>query len=146
MRLTREKTPVLYDQNEEFKVGGSKVLFESKKDKAVIVGGGITVHEAVKAYEMLKEKETSVAVVDAYSVKPLDEKTIIRLAKKTGHVIVVEDHYPYGGLGEAVKSALQGIECKVTHLAVTKIPRSGTPQELLEFEGIDANSIAKAVK
>lgn len=146
MRLTREKTPVLYEQEEEFTVGGSKVLFESKNDKAVIIGAGITLHESVKAYEMLKEKGVSVAVVDAYSIKPLDEKTIVRLAKKTGHVIVVEDHYPYGGLGEAVKVALQAVEAKVTHLAVTKIPRSGTPQELLAFEGIDAKAIAKAVK
>jgi transketolase len=146
LRLTREKTPVLYDMNEEFPIGGSKVLFESKKDLAVLIGAGITLHESIKAYELLKEKGVSVAVVDAYSVKPLDVKTIVRLAKKTGHVIVTEDHYPNGGLGEAVQAALQGTECKVTHLAVTKNPRSGSPQELLAFEGIDAKAIAKAVK
>lgn len=150
LRLTREKTPVLYDMEEEFVVGGSKVVFEGKKDKAVIVAAGITLHEAIKAYNLLKEKGTEIAVVDAYSVKPLDEKTIVRLAKKTGHVVIVEDHYPHGGLGEAVKNALaehmSGEKYKVTHLAVTKNPRSGTPAELLEYEEIDASAIIKAIK
>jgi transketolase len=131
---------------EEFPIGGSKVLFESKKDTVVLIGAGITLHESVKAYEMLKEKGVSVAVVDAYSVKPLDVKTITRLAKKTGHVIVTEDHYPYGGLGEAVQAALQGTECTFTHLAVHNIPRSGSPAELLAFEEIDAKAIVNAVK
>jgi transketolase len=146
LRLTREKTPVIYNQKEEFPIGGSKVVYESSKDKAVVVSAGITLHEAIKACTQLKEKGTSIAVVDAYSVKPLDVKTITRLAKKTGHVIVVEDHYPYGGLGEAVQAALQGVDCKVTRLDVTKIPRSGTPAELLAFENIDAKAIVKAVK
>lgn len=146
LRLTREKTPVIYDQNESFPIGGSKVLYQSSKDKAVVIGAGITLHEAIKAYTQLKEKGTSIAVIDAYSIKPLDVKTITKYAKKTGHVIVVEDHYPYGGLGEAVQAALQGTDCKVTHLCVTKIPRSGSPSELLAYEGIDAKAIAKAVK
>jgi transketolase len=145
LRLTREKTPVLYDMEEAFPIGGSKVLRESDNDKAVIIGAGITLHEALKAYDSLKAKGTEVAVVDAYSVKPLDEATVIRLAEKVGHIVVVEDHYPYGGLGEAVKAALYGVDVKVTHLCVTKNPRSGSPQELLAYEEIDAAAIEKAV-
>lgn len=145
MRLTREKTPVLYSADEQFPIGGSKVLHESENDSAVIIGAGITLVEAVKAYSKLQEQGTSVAVVDAYSIKPLDTKTIIRLAEKTKHVVVVEDHYPYGGLGEAVKAALQGVDTKVTHLCVNKIPRSGKPEELLAYEEIDAAAIMKAV-
>ncbi len=146
LRLTREKTPVLYQLEEEFPIGGSKVLFEGKADHAVVVGAGITVHEAVKAYNALKAKNKNIAVVDAYSIKPLDSKTIARLAKKTGHVIVVEDHYPMGGLGDAVLAAIQGLDVKFTHLAVSKNPRSGTPAELLAYEEIDAAAIVKAVK
>lgn len=148
MRLTREKTPVLYDVQEEFRIGGSKVLHESDTDTTVIIAAGITLHESLKAFTLLKEEGISVSVVDAYSIKPLDAETITRLAKKTGKVIVVEDHYPYGGLGEAVKVALQdaGVAVPVTHLAVRKNPRSGSPAELLAFEEIDSAAIVKAIK
>lgn len=148
LRLTREKTPVLYDMEDEFPIGGSKVLAKNDQDQAVIVAAGITLHESMKAYEELKKEGVSVAVVDAYSVKPLDTKTIMNLAGKTGHIIVVEDHYPCGGLGEAVATAMAetGTNAKFTHLAVRKIPRSGTPAELLAFAEIDAAAIKKAVR
>ena len=145
MRLTREKTPILYSQSEEFPIGGSKVLQSSSEDKAVVVAAGITVHEALKAYTQLKQQGISISIIDAYSVKPLDAKTITQYAKRTGHVIVVEDHYPDGGLGDAVLKELQGLDVKYTHLAVTKIPHSGTPEELLRFEEIDAQAIQEAV-
>ena len=146
LRLTRMKTPDIYTKHEKFKIGGSKVLRESKKDKAVVVAAGITVHEALAAHEMLIENGTAIAVIDAYSVKPIDKITIREYARRTGKVIIVEDHYPYGGLGDAVREALEGMNVKIVHLAVSHIPHSGKPQELLKMAGIDAASIAKAVK
>ncbi len=154
MRLTREKTPILYDLDEKFTIGGSKLIKSSEKDTAVIIAAGITLHEALKAYTLLQEKKINVAVLDAYSVKPIDKETILKQAQKTGHVIVVEDHYPDGGLGDAVLQVLTNIvipdsdresskNIKFTHLAVRKTPRSGTPAELLRFEGIDAEAIVK---
>ena len=146
LRLTREKSKNLYKEGEQFPIGGSKVLKSSENDKAVVIGAGITLHEALKAYDELKAKGTNIAVIDAYSVKPIDGKTIGEHARKTGHVIVVEDHYPDGGIGDAVLKAIQGIpNVKFTHLAVNKIPRSGQPNELLRYEDIDAEAIAKAV-
>ena len=146
IRLTREKTPVLYKENESFPIGGSKVLRSSENDKAVVIAAGITLHEALKAYDELKTKETNIAVIDAYSVKPIDVDMIVKYAKKTGHIIVVEDHYPDGGLGDAVLKVIQKIpNIKFAHLAVNKIPRSGTPQELLSWEGIGAAASMKAI-
>ena len=154
LRLTREKTPVLYSDKERFKIGGCKVhkinITKSKVD-ALILAAGITLHEALKAQAILTKQNINTVVVDCYSVKPLDEKTIIDLAKKVKKVIVVEDHYPYGGLGEAVKNTLadnfQFAICnfQFTHLAVRRIPRSGTPEELLAYEKIDDKAICKAV-
>lgn len=146
IRLTREKTPLLYKQSDEFEIGGSKVLKSSSEDKVVIFTAGITVHEALKAHENLKNEGINVAVVDIYSVKPLDLKTIREIAKKTNKVVIVEDHYSYGGLGEAILSAIADLGVKSAHLAVRKNPRSGKPQELLELEEIDAKSIVACAK
>ena len=154
LRLTRAKTETLYQADEPFPIGGSKVVRSSEKDSAVIIAAGITVHESLRAYEILKEKGINIAIIDAYSVKPIDKDTIVKYAKKTGHVIVVEDHYPDGGLGDAVRQALlpschserseESIDnLTFTHLAVRKTPRSGTPAELLRFEEIDAEAIVK---
>lgn len=143
LRLTRAKTETLYRTDEKFPIGGSKVLIEHEGDKAVVIAAGITVHEALKAQKKLAEKGTNIAVIDAYSVKPLDAETVKKYAEKTGHVVVVEDHYPDGGLGDAVRQALDGVGVKMTHLAVDKTPRSGTPEQLLSFEGIDAEAIVK---
>jgi len=145
LRLTREKTPTLYGADESFPIGGSKVLRSSEKDTAVIFSAGITLHEALKAQKTLQEKGVFVAVVDLYSIKPIDSRTIREIAQKTNHVIVVEDHYPDGGIGDAVRKALDGVPTKITHLAVQKIPRSGLPQELLRLEEIDAEAIINAV-
>jgi transketolase len=145
LRLTRAKSETLYNADESFPIGGSKVLGEHENDTAVIIAAGITVHEALKAQKQLASDGTNIVVIDAYSVKPLDVETVKKYAEKTGHVIVVEDHYPNGGLGDAVRQALDGMGTKITHLAVGKTPRSGTPAELLRFEEIGAEAIVKTI-
>ncbi|NTU72857.1 transketolase [Candidatus Roizmanbacteria bacterium] len=146
LRTTREKTAVLYPNDEQFPIGGSKIVRSSTKDKAVIFAAGITLHEALKAYDILKKEGVSIAVVDLYSVKPLDVKTVTKLAKKTGTAIVVEDHYPYGGIGEAVATTLTGTGVTFKHLAVHKTPHSGTPAQVMRLEEIDAQAIAETVR
>ena len=143
MRTTRSDTPILYDLDEEFEIGGCKVLRQSKKDRACIVAAGITLHEALKAYEALKEKNIFISVIDAYSVKPLDVNTIRDVAKSSGNrVVVVEDHYVEGGLGEAVASALGGDdEIVVELLGVREVPRSGKTIDLLRLAGIDSDYV-----
>jgi transketolase len=147
MRTTRSATPMLYDKDEKFEIGGCKVLKQCEGDIACIVAAGITLHEALKAYETLKGDGVSVAIIDAYSVKPLDSKTILDVAKKSnGRVIVVEDHYIEGGLGEAVASALGNDDVHVELMGVRDVSRSGKPEELLAYAEIDAGSIIKRVR
>jgi transketolase len=156
MRTTREKTPLLYKADDEFPIGGSKVLKTSAKDKATIVAAGITVHEALKAYEELSKEGIAVRIIDAYSVKPLDTQTIHKAAAETGTLIVVEDHWPEGGLGDAILASFAQLgdvpsnkaiaAPKVIKLAVTKLVGSGTPQELLDAAGISAKHIIAIVK
>lgn len=146
LRTLRPKTKVLYDATEDFTIGGSKILRSSDHDLCVIVAAGITVHEALNAYDALQKKGISVAVVDAYSIKPLDSATIQLLVEKTEKkvVITVEDHYEYGGLGDMVATELSGI--KVQKLAVKDIPFSGDAASLLSHFKIDAKAIVEAVK
>ncbi len=147
IRTTRGKTPIIYDKNEEFKVGGCKVLKQSDNDKACVIAAGITLHEALSAYDELKKENIDVAVIDLYSIKPLDIETIINVAEKSdGKVITVEDHYLSGGIGETVSSSLAGEKIKGSLLYVDKIPRSATEKELLAYEEIDSASIVKKVK
>jgi transketolase len=147
LRTTRMETPVLYDNDEQFPVGGCKILRKSEKDVACIVGAGVTLHEALKAYDVLAKKNVFVSVIDLYSIKPLDAATLISVARASGNIIItVEDHYPEGGIGEAVISAVRNENITVHALAVNRLPRSGLPEELLAFEGIDAVAIVKAVK
>ncbi len=155
LRSTREKTPVLYPDTEEFPIGGSKTLRSSDNDTATIIAAGITLHEALKAADELKDKGVAVRVIDLYSVKPIDVKTIAVAAQETRHLIVVEDHWREGGLGDAVLAALahaqsegtlDGEASKFTHLCVDKMPRSGKPMELLADNGIAAADIVKAVQ
>jgi transketolase len=146
IRTTRPKTPVLYSNDESFPIGGCKILRKSNKDQVTIIAAGITVHEALKAWAKLESEGTSVRVIDAYSVKPLDAATILDSAKQTGgKAIVVEDHYAEGGLGDAVLNVI-GNQARVVKLAVREIPRSGKPDELLERYGISSNHIAAAVR
>jgi transketolase len=146
IRTTRAETPVIYNQNEQFPIGGSKVLRKSNNDIATVVTAGITVLEALKAYDELKKQGISIRVIDCYSIKPIDVKTLEQAAKETKAIITVEDHYPQGGLGEAVLSALRHAKAHVVKLAVTKMPKSGKPEELLNYENITASSIITTVK
>ena len=146
IRTTRPATPLLYPAGEAFPIGGSKVLKKSNGDAATVIAAGITVFEALKAAEELAKQGTSVRVIDAYSVKPLDEEGIRRAVRETGgRAVVVEDHYEAGGLGEAVAAALAG-EARLKHLCVRELPRSGPSRELLDKYGIDSAHIAAAVK
>lgn len=142
LRTTRAAMPMIYDKKENFTIGGSKVLRQSKKDVATIVAAGITLFEALKAYEELKKKNIFVRVIDLYSIKPVDKKTLLKAAKETGRIITVEDHYAEGGLGSAVLEALEG-KFPVEVMAVKKMPKSGSPQELLDYEEISAKAIIK---
>jgi transketolase len=144
LRTTRPKTPVLYGNDEEFPIGGSKVLRSSPHDRVTIVAAGITVHEALAAHGELHGKRIAARVIDAYSVKPLDGETLRRAAHETGRLVVVEDHALAGGLGEAVTAAV-GTAAPVRRLGIGTLPHSGTMEELLERYGISRHSIEKAV-
>jgi transketolase len=147
MRTSRPKTPVLYEAGDTFPIGGSKVLRESASDAATVVGVGVTVFEALKAYDQLKAAGVAIRVIDAYSVQPIDTATLTAAARATGGVVItVEDHYAAGGLGDAVSEALAPEGFVVERLAVRDIPRSGEPDELIDKFGISARHIVDAVR
>ncbi|MDO8678264.1 MAG: transketolase [Acidobacteriota bacterium] len=145
IRTSRPKTPVIYDNNEKFPIGGLKVVRKSAKDTATVIGAGITLVEAIKAHDELKAKGISVRVIDLYSVQPIDAASLIEAGNETGRLITVEDHYISGGLGDAVARAVAPAGLTVTRLAVLEIPRSGTPEELVDKFGISARHIVNAV-
>ena len=146
IRTSRPKTPVLYRPDEPFAVGGSKVLRQSDTDRAAVVAAGVTLHEALKAWGQLKDRGVPIRVIDCYSIKPVDRAGLLAAARATGGwLIVVEDHYPEGGLGDAVLDALATEGIRVHKLAVRELPRSGKPQELLDRFGISAQHIAAKV-
>ncbi|MDX2168182.1 MAG: transketolase [Deltaproteobacteria bacterium] len=143
LRLTRPKAGILYDVEEEFPVGGSKLLRHSDKDALLIVAAGVTLWEALGAHDLLAKDGINVRVVDAYSIKPIDADGLRAAARACGgRVLTVEDHYAEGGLGDAVLNALAGEPVKVAKIAVNDVPRSGKPEELLKLFGLDAASIA----
>ncbi len=147
IRTSRPKTPVIYDASDAFEIGGSKTLRESPEDVATVVAAGVTVFEALKAADELAKTGVSIGVIDAYSVAPVDGAALIRAGKRSGNVLItVEDHYASGGLGDAVSAAVSAERIAVHRLAVPEIPRSGTPEELLEKYGISANCIVAAVR
>jgi transketolase len=148
LRTLRPNTPVIYGPDEEFEVGGSRLLRSSDDDVVTIVGTGVTVHEALKAAESLGDDGISARVIDAYSIKPIDAETLAAAAEATGRVITVEDHFPDGGLGDAVLAALaeSDEQARVVKLAVNDMPRSGKPAELMNAYGIDAEHIAAAAR
>lgn len=145
IRTTRMDTPIIYSEKEDFVIGGSKVLRASKNDAATLICAGITLHESLKAYAELKREEIFIRVIDLYSIKPIDKETINQAARETKIIITVEDHYAEGGLGEAVLSALD-VPCLFKILAVRKMPISGKPFELLDYEGISKDSIIFQIK
>jgi transketolase len=147
MRTTRPKTPVIYGADEKFEIGGLKVVRESSSDVASVIGAGVTLFEALKAYDELKARGINIRVIDLYSVQPVDADALIRCARETkGHLITVEDHYAAGGIGDAVAEAVAPQGFTVHRLAVSEIPRSGAPAELLDRYGISARHIVAAVK
>ena len=146
IRTSRPKTKLIYKNDERFEIGGSKVLRESADDTATVVAAGITVFEALDAYEELKKLGVNIRVIDAYSIQPIDRATLVRAGRQTGNqLITVEDHYAAGGLGEAVGAAVAPEGIAVHRLAVREIPRSGKPKELLDHFGISAAHIVQTV-
>ncbi len=146
LRTTRMATPIIYDAQEKFPVGGCKVVRESDKDQLCVIGAGITLIEALKAYEQLQKENIAISVIDLYSIKPLDVQTVSRVAAASGkRIITVEDHYLEGGLGSAVVEAMCNKGFTIERLAVTGLPCSGKPEELLADAGINAQAIVNAV-
>jgi len=147
IRTTRPKTPVIYDTNETFTVGGSKTLRQSEKDVATVVAAGVTLPEALKAHDELASAGIAIRVIDLYCVQPIDHEALVAAGRATnGRIITVEDHYAHGGIGDAVSEAVWDQGFRVQRLAVREIPRSGPPEVLLDKYGISARAIADAVK
>jgi len=151
MRTTREKTAIVYEKGESFPIGGCKVVRGgSNKDRATIIAAGITLHEALKAVDVLAHEDIPVRVIDLYTVKPIDADTLADAARATGgRIVVVEDHWVEGGIGDAVLAALadKGFrDLHYRHLAVRKMPGSGKPAEMLDDAGISTVHIVRAVK
>jgi transketolase len=147
IRTSRPKTPVIYANDETFVVGGLKVLRQSDRDAITVVGAGVTVFEALKAYEELGKSGIAIRVIDLYSVAPVDRDGLIAAGRATGgRIVTVEDHYAAGGIGDAVAEAVGEAGVTVHRMAVTEIPRSGKPDELLDRFGISARHIVDAVR
>jgi len=147
IRAGRPKSPILYGPDERFQIGGSKVLRQSATDALTIVAAGITLFEALKAYDQLKAAGIFVRVIDLYSIVPIDRTTLLESARSTkDRILTVEDHYAHGGLGDAVLDAVGTEGIRVHKLAVRAIPHSGKPEELVDHFGIGARSIVETVK
>jgi transketolase len=147
IRTSRPKTAVIYTADETFAVGGLKVLRESASDVATVVAAGVTVFEALEAYEELRSSGIAIRVIDLYSVAPVDRSALLAAGRATGaQIVTVEDHYAAGGIGDAVAEAVAGSDIRVHRVAVREIPRSGKPEELLERYGISAKHIVEAVR
>ncbi|HLA65461.1 MAG TPA: transketolase C-terminal domain-containing protein, partial [Candidatus Saccharimonadales bacterium] len=148
MRTTREKTPVIYPPGEQFEIGGSRVVRQTDADQVTLVGAGITLHEAMKAADALAGDGIAARVIDCYSIKPIDAETLRRAGRETGAILTVEDHWPEGGLGEAVQEvfAADGDRPPIVKLAVRHMPGSARPSEQLALAGIDAAHIAAAAR
>jgi transketolase len=142
LRTTRGASPVIYRNDEQFPIGGLKVVKSSDNDKVLVVAAGVTVYEALSAYDVLKEDGIHIRIIDLYSLQPVDTASLVKNARECGdNVIAVEDHY-CGGLGSVVSTALDGVR----QLCVREMPRSGKPKELRSLYGIDAAAIAEAVR
>jgi transketolase len=149
IRTTREKTNLLYGADEAFPIGGSKVLRSGPDDRVTLVGAGVTVFEALKAADALASAGVAARVIDAYSVKPIDASTLCKALGDTGLLVVAEDHWAEGGLGDAVLAAIASggeLTGRVIKLAVREMPGSGKPEELRDWAGISADKIVETVK
>ncbi|OCT58066.1 transketolase [Xenopus laevis] len=148
IRTSRPENAVIYSSTEGFNIGQAKVVLQNKDDQVTVIGAGVTLHEALAAAEQLKKEKIHIRVIDPFTIKPLDKQTIVENAKATnGRIITVEDHYHEGGIGEAVAAAVVGVPgiC-LKSLAVSHVPRSGKPAELLRMFEIDTEAIVAAVK
>jgi len=146
IRTSRPKTPVIYTEKDSFQVGKLQVVRSSDQDRLTIVGGGVTLFEALKAYDFLKAAGISVRVIDIFSVKPVDQAGLLAAAKATNQLIVTVEDHSVGGIGDAVAAAVAPEGVRVHQLLVREVPRSGQPEELLAAYGIDASSIVTKVK
>jgi transketolase len=148
LRTTRAATPVLYTADESFPLGGSKTLKKSERDVCTVVAAGITVHEALRAYELLKAEGILIGVIDCYSIKPIDAQALrAAAARSQNRLITVEDHFLEGGLGDAVLAVFaESGGVKIKKIGVQALPHSGKPEELLELYGLSAARIAAAVR
>jgi transketolase len=148
MRTTREKTPILYQPGEPFHIGGARVVRQTDDDAVTLIGAGITLHEALAAADALGAEGIAARVIDLYTLKPIDAETVRAAARETGAIITVEDHWPEGGIGDAVLECLAAEQPHpiVVKLAVRSMPGSGTPAELLAAAGIDATHIADSAR
>jgi len=148
LRTFRPKTAVIYDKEEEFVIGGSKVIYSSFEDILTVIASGITVHEAIKAHDVLQKEGINIRVVDCYSIKPIDRKTLEQCINETRKkiIITVEDHFEHGGLGDFVLDAVSTTGAKVVKLAVTHISHSGSKDELLADAGINSVKIVNKIK
>ena len=146
VRTARPDVAVIYANDERFDLGGSKVLRSSLADRVTLVGAGVTLHEALAAYDLLAGEGIAARVIDCYSIKPLDEATLRQAAADTEAIVTAEDHYPEGGMGEAVAAAVSGAGAPVHVLAVRRTPHSGKGAELLAEQGLDAAGIAAAAR
>jgi transketolase len=146
IRTSRMATPIIYGPGEEFPLGGCKVVRRSESDLATVIAAGVTLFEALAAYEELQKEGINIRVIDLYSVKPVDAATLLTAATATQGLITVEDHYPAGGINEAVLAALAPHPVRLYSLAVTKKPKTGKPAELLDYEDISRRAIVRLVK
>lgn len=146
MRTGRGATPVIYGESDTFEIGGNKVVRRGPEDRVAVIAAGMTLFEALKAHDELKKGGVSIRVIDLYSIKPIDEGALKEALRGVKAAVTVEDHHAEGGMGEAVRSALSGDNLPVHSLAVKKMPKSGKPGELLDFEDISAKAIATKVK
>jgi transketolase len=147
IRTSRPKTAIIYSEREMFTIGGLKVLRESANDAVTVVTAGVTVFEALKAFDELKAAGTAIRVIDLYSLQPIDGQALIAAGNATGgQIVTVEDHYAAGGIGDAVAEAVGEAGIRVHRMAVREIPRSGKPEELLDRFGISARQIVTAVR
>lgn len=142
LRTTRMDTPIIYSINDDFNIGGSKTVHKSNQDKITIIGAGITLHESIKAYKLLKEQNINTRIIDLYSVKPLDKESLNKAIKETKAILVVEDHYPNGGIYSAICELFgNNTTTPIYQLSVYKEPKTGKPEDLLSYEAIDAKAI-----
>jgi transketolase len=148
IRTTREATPLLYGPSDTFPIGKSKVLKRGENDAVAVIAAGVTVFEALSAYDELKKQGIEVRVIDLYCVKPIEKEAFREAIGEARSIITVEDHRPEGGIGEAVKSVLadSGKAIPVYSLAVRKMPKGGKPIEIIDYEEISKNAIVKKVK